>query len=325
MPMRTVSEQDGIHFDLEQTIVADSRSAIGDINIVTHAHADHMLQKNAENVLCTSLTADLVSTRNNTTLEFSEEHEHVELLPSGHILGAAAAHITADDRSYLYTGDVCTRDRGYLDGFKPVAADELVIETTYGVPAYTFPDHEEIVGRIRDWMQDTAGPIFLFGYSLGRAQKIQHIIQDATNRPMTVHGAIHKVNQTIEAATDLTFNSQPYADNKEITDDTILVLPSHLSRKQWVNDLASKHNASKAGFSGWAATGSYASRGGYDVTFSLSDHCDFDELVELVQAVDPEKVYTHHGFDEAFAAFLRDEYGYNARALKDGQASLADY
>ncbi|WP_458205749.1 hypothetical protein [Haladaptatus sp. NG-SE-30] len=34
----------------------------------------------------------------------------------------------------------------------------------------------------------------------------------------------------------------------------------------------------KVGFSRWAVTDSYRYRGGYDVTFPLSDHCDFDDL-----------------------------------------------
>jgi len=39
---------------------------------------------------------------------------------------------------------------------------------------------------------------------------------------------------------------------------------------------------------------------------SLSDHCGFDDLVKLVKQVDPEKVYTTHGFDEEFASYLKE-------------------
>lgn len=325
--MRTVSLKDGIHFALSRTFVADSRSALGDVNIVTHAHADHMPRKTTDNVVCSELTARLVEARSGNTVEFSDNHDTVELLPSGHIVGSRAALIEDNGRRYLYTGDVSTRDRCYMEGFEPVAADELIIESTYGVPAYTFPDQKELEAEIQDWIVDNSGsPLFLFGYSLGRAQKLQWLVQQATNRPIVAHGAIHKMNTVIEEVGDLSFDAVPYAENKELVrnGEAILVLPPHLARQEWVTDLAFKTGAKKAGFSGWAVNG-YGMRGGYDATFPLSDHCDFEELVELVKAVDPEKVYTQHGFDEAFASFLRNDYGFDARPLKSTQSSLTDF
>jgi putative mRNA 3-end processing factor len=122
------------------------------------------------------------------------------------------------------------------------------------------------------------------------------------------------------------FNSVPYGENKDLLkEDGIFIGPTNFSRNDALNKLVEKVNGVKAGFSGWAATGSYQYRGGYDVTFPMSDHADFDELVETVKQVDPEKVYTTHGFDEAFASYLSRELGYNARALKKNQSSLTDF
>ncbi|MDY6778473.1 MAG: MBL fold metallo-hydrolase RNA specificity domain-containing protein, partial [Candidatus Nanohaloarchaea archaeon] len=59
--------------------------------------------------------------------------------------------------------------------------------------------------------------------------------------------------------------------------------------------------------------------------FPLSDHCDFDDLIELVKQVDPDQVYTHHGFDEAFASHLRAEEGFQAQALQRNQSTLRDF
>ncbi len=326
--MPDVRHKDGIHFDLSQRFVADSRSAAGDVNIVTHAHADHLLTKNAENVVCSPLTAALAEARNDVSIEFAEQHDNVELLPSGHIVGSTAAQITDNGRTYLYTGDVSTRDRCYMEGFDPVDADELIIETTYGVPAYTFPEQDKLEAEIGEWLQENSGkPLFLFGYSLGRAQKLQYLVQEYTDRDIVAHGAVHNMNQVIQQFTELDFGAAPYSANKaQVTEgDTVFVLPSRCARSEWVNDLVEKAGAKKVGFSGWAVSDKYRYRGGYDATFPLSDHCDFQELVELVQAVDPETVYTHHGFDEAFAAFLRDEYGYSARPLKESQASLTEF
>jgi len=215
-----------------------------------------------------------------------------------------------------------------MEGFDPVDADELIIETTYGIPAYTFPEQEEIEADITDWLAaNRETPLFLFGYSLGRAQKLQWLVQQRTDRDIVAHGAVHQMNQIIQNYTDLAFDAMPYRENKDVVgqEDAVFVLPSRLARSDWVNDRVSAVDGKTAGFSGWAVSEKFRHRGGYDVTFPLSDHCDFTELVELVRAVDPEQVYTHHGFDEAFAAFLRDEYGYSARPLKKNQASLSEF
>ncbi|WP_135827158.1 hypothetical protein [Halorussus ruber] len=175
----------------------------------------------------------------------------------------------------------------------------------------------------------------LFGYSLGRAQKLQRLARQATNRQIVVHDAIRTVNDAIEEATDLDFPAGPIPsslsagddsdDGIDLAGDEILILPTNLSRSDWVETLTERHDALKAGFSGWAVEESFRYRGGYDATFPLTDHCDFDELVAVVEAVDPEVVYTHHGFDEEFADLLATRYDYDARPLLGDQTRLDDF
>lgn len=319
-----IREKDGIHFNLENKVVADSRKASGDINIVSHAHMDHV-HKGDSKVVASEITRKLASARTDKEVE-SHEPENFELFSSGHILGSTAVRF-GEEKKYLYTGDVSLRDRAYINGFEPVSADVLVVESTYGIPAYSFPEQEEIESRITDWVQDTDRPLFLFGYSLGKAQKIQHIVQEATERPIVAHGAVKKMNDTVEEVReDLDFRARPYNENKDLLEeDGIFIGPSRFSRNDGLNRFVEKVGGVKAGFSGWAAQEAFKHRGGYDKTFPLSDHCDFEELVELVEEVGPEKVYTHHGFDEAFASYLKNEKGFNARALKQNQSSLTDF
>ncbi|MFB6242040.1 MAG: MBL fold metallo-hydrolase RNA specificity domain-containing protein [Candidatus Nanosalina sp.] len=321
-----IREKDGIHFEVgDRKFVADSRSAAGDVNIVSHAHMDHVHRSDSQ-VVCSDLTARLAEARTDEKVQRAGDHG-VELMPSGHILGSSAA-LFGDERKYLYTGDVSLRDRRYLDGFEPPSADVLVVESTYGIPAYTFPDQKEIEQRIIDWIQDNSDqPLYLFGYSLGKAQKIQHIVEEATDRPVLAHGAVKKMNDIVEEASDLEFLAKPYGENKKLLEEenAVLIAPSRSSKADWVEKNIEKYGGLKAGFSGWAAQDSFRYRGGYDQTFPLSDHCDFEELLELVKTVDPEEVYTHHGFDEEFAAYLKKELGFNARALKKNQTSLGQF
>lgn len=154
-------QKDGIHFELSKTIVADARSATGDVNVVSHAHADHLCRNHAATVVCSAETAALAEARTGKSIEYTESTDDITLIPAGHIVGSRAALIEDGGRRYLYTGDVSTRDRLTLSGFEPVPADVLVIETTYGHPDYRFGDQSQLEAKIVDWIADTDDPLFL--------------------------------------------------------------------------------------------------------------------------------------------------------------------
>ena len=318
-----IREKDGIHITGNYNVVADSRSASGDLNFVSHAHFDHLHQGNTE-VVCSDETAALASARTGKDVNYSS-HQDVELFDSGHIIGSKSALFNLDEK-ILYTGDFSTRDRLYLNGFKARSADVLIIESTYGIPAYRFPDYKEIESEIIDWIQDNDQPLFLFGYSLGKAQKIQKIVEKATDRPLLAHGSVKKMNDAIEKCSDIGFSAVPYGENKKmLEDDGILIAPTSFARNKGLKKFVNKVNGLTAGFSGWAATDNFRFGKGHDRGFPLSDHADFDELVSTVKQVDPERVLTTHGFDEALAQHLANEHGFEARALKKNQRSLSEF
>lgn len=57
--MTQIREADGIRFELDRTIIADARSTVGDVNIVSHAHSDHITSDRDADIVCTPLTAAL--------------------------------------------------------------------------------------------------------------------------------------------------------------------------------------------------------------------------------------------------------------------------
>jgi DNA ligase-1 len=67
--------------------------------------------------------------------------------------------------------------------------------------------------------------------------------------------------------------------------------------------------------SGWAKDTEFARLFGADATFDLSDHCDFDELMEVVERSGADQVYTVHGYTADFARHLRKR-GIRASALE---------
>ena len=52
-----------------------------------------------------------------------------------------------------------------------------------------------------------------------------------------------------------------------------------------------------------------------DRGFVLSDHCDFQQLLDSIKATGAEKIICTHGYTDLFSKYLR-ELGYDARTEK---------
>jgi hypothetical protein len=68
------------------------------------------------------------------------------------------------------------------------------------------------------------------------------------------------------------------------------------------------------GVTGWAIDPAWRWRLGVDYAVALSDHADFDELLECIERVAPAVIYCTHGPAE-FVAYLRQQ-GHNAHPLE---------
>ena len=329
-PPVSVRKTDGVEIDLAtgERLVADASNPDGDVTVVSHAHSDHLPRRLPDSVYWSKTTAALAAIRRGFDGEPArpDNEASVSLLPSGHIPGSRAALIDDGESRYCYTGDVSTRDRYGLAGFSPVDADVLIVEATYGKPEYRFPPQEDLEASILDWLSDTLGsPVVLFGYALGRAQGLQHLAGHSDRQHVWVSDEIATLSDCIERHTGITFEGEVCADLTDIGPEDVLVLPSRAKQRADVQALIEDRNTITAACSGWAVHESYRYRVGADVTFPLSDHCDYRELLDLVEAVDPDQVYTHHGFATDLARAIQSELGIAAQALKRNQHTLDDY
>jgi hypothetical protein len=68
------------------------------------------------------------------------------------------------------------------------------------------------------------------------------------------------------------------------------------------------------GVTGWAVDPAWRWRLGVDYAVALSDHADFDELLECIERVEPAVIYCTHGPAE-FVTYLR-RAGHNAHPLE---------
>ena len=325
----TVSANGGIQVEIGKTRYAldPHAHARADYVFVSHAHLDHMhTPSKNERVISSTVTKELAKARGYDLGDTVEEAEGVELLDSGHILGSRAIRI--QDEVY-YTGDASGRARAFLGKCRTRQARILVMETTYGVPEYVFPPTAKLVKEVNDLISsayDRGSPVVLMGYPLGKAQLLSYFFSSWD--PILYHESVAAMNKIhIDHGVPLKAGKRfdPEKDRDRLPRGPwVMISPMSSGRSRLMAHLKKEYGAILVAFSGWALGAGYKYTMGADYSFPLSDHCDYQELVNLVQAVSPEMVYTVHGFAAEFAHDLR-KMGFSARPLAAYQSSLSDY
>lgn len=325
----TVTANGGIQVEMENTrYILDPHSHVrADYTFVSHAHIDHMhTPSKNERIITSSITGELARARGYDLGKTTEEVEGVELLDSGHILGSRAIRIA--DEVY-YTGDASGRIRGFLGKCRTKQARILVMETTYGVPEYVFPSTAKLVKEVNGLIAsayDRGNPVVLMGYPLGKAQLLSYFFSSWD--PIFYHDRVDAMNK-IHADNGVKLKQGKRFDPEKDLDRLphgpwLMVSPMSSGRSRTMAHLKKKYGAVLVAFSGWALGPGYRYTMGADYSFPLSDHCDYQELVNLVQSVSPEMVYTVHGFATEFSRDLK-RMGFSARPLAAYQSSLSDY
>lgn len=242
------------------------------------------------------------------------------LHPAGHILGSAMLEARSEHGTLLYTGDFKLRPGHAAEVCRPVRADVLIMETTFGLPRYVFPPdaqvEHEIVTFCRQALADKTTPV-LYAYSLGKTQELLQIVGRA-GLPVMLHPHSYRLTQRY---TELGLPLPHYTqlDVRRCAGHVILAPPMSGSTEPltWI------HPKRTAIATGWALDSSAKYQYGCDAAFPLSDHADFPDLLALVERVQPRVVYTVHGFAREFAATLRAR-GVEAWALgQDNQMELS--
>ena len=306
----------------------DARSA-DEWAVVSHAHSDHIARH--KRVILTEPTARLLrhrlgGQREERILRFGERTEFsgprgdfaLTLLPAGHILGSAMVLVEWSGGSLLYTGDFRLRASPACEPCDYIAGrgcDWLVMETTFGRPEYVFPPTAHVAASLLQFCRASlaAGetPVLL-GWTLGKAQELLCLLSDSGLR-VAVHEAVLPLARIYEQC-DVRLGAYEPLDPTQAKDCVLICPPTFAQSPQ----RAALGPCQLAVATGWAMDSSCKYRSGVDAAFPLSDHADFNELIEFVRLVRPRRVFTTHGFATDFAATLRD-LGFDAEALVNGE------
>jgi DNA ligase 1 len=280
---------------------------------VSHAHADHFARH--ESAFCSDVTAALLRSRFRVAearLESVSFHVPVirngfrlRLLPAGHISGSAMLHVTriSDNASLLYTGDFKTRRSRTAEAVNFLTADTLILETTFGLPGYEFPNpmevEAEVLRFIDDCFSDGQTPVLL-GYSLGKAQEALALLEEH-GIPALLHPSAAAMTRACRDA-GVQGLPEPVEFDGHAPPGHVVIAPPSAVRTNLLKGLKSKRTAM---LSGWALQPGAKFRYRVDAMIPFSDHADHPGLMECIQRVRPRRVLTVHGFEHEFAAELR--------------------
>ena len=231
------------------------------------------------------------------------------LHPAGHCLGSAQALIESKETGerLLYTGDIKSRPSPTNEPLEPVPCDTLVMEATYGRPEYVFPPEEQVLDTayktLRMWLSRGQRPV-IQGWRLGKSQELlHHLLGEGFD--VLVEESIY-LGTMVYLDAGVTFPGKVMMFEGEWPEGWVLLFPPG-KRREVLKGFRGKRTLE---MTGWATSGSMPWGRGADASLPYSDHSDFNELVEYVQAVSPKQVYTVNGFPD-LAVKLR-ELGYPA-------------
>ncbi|MBU0662720.1 MAG: hypothetical protein ABH854_00130 [Candidatus Diapherotrites archaeon] len=304
--------------------------------IVTHAHSDHARICGGNTYLMTHETADLVKspkhkkipkTAKIITRKFGRKTTlsgfDISLHPSGHILGSAQVLARSGAATAAVTSDFNLQQSILFPPAEILHADVLVVESTFGLPRYKFPEREDVYEDIIRWVNHATSQkrrhfVVLGGYSTGKSQELTKILNEFCGISPVVHPRIFEQNDVYQKHGAKL--GQYTSLGEGLNGSDVLIMPPHLISDDLIHALSMQLNrrVETAIATGWS--------GRRHKTFPLSDHADFEQLLHYVRESEPKLVLTQHGFAREFANSVQRKLGIPARPLEDaGQRTLAEF
>ncbi|WP_339886161.1 ligase-associated DNA damage response exonuclease [Polaribacter vadi] len=291
--------------------------------IISHGHADHSRPGN-KHYLCQNDSKAIIKHRlgqdiSIESLGYNETKNingvQVSFFPAGHVIGSAQIRLEYKGYVVVFSGDYKTQPDFISTPYEPVKCHEFITESTFGLPIYKWKKEEELQAELQNWVlqnqQNNRTSVFL-GYSLGKAQRIMKLIEGVDD--IYVHTAINNLNNAISGSgIELPKTTLLNYDFKKADiQNKIIILPPALLGSRMLKKIP---NAATAICSGWMHIRGNRRWKGVDAGFSISDHADWDGLLEAVKATGAEKVHVTHGSQAVFSKYL-NEIGIEAYELK---------
>ncbi len=324
---------------LGDSVACDAFDESRPLRVVTHAHADHLggLRKSlkcCKKVLMTKATRDLAETLDDS-LKLRDEvietpgygiavrygEEEITLVKADHILGAAQVLVEdAGGIRVAYSGDF------RIDDTPVVECDVLVVDATYGSPScrrsFDVDVRELLVTMIEKRLR--GGAVYVFGYH-GKLQEIMQLLRNADVAvPFVMPQRVYEVTKVCERhgmqLGCLSLSTD--GDGQELLDGNLpCVAFYHMNSRGYVG-----LNNARICVSGWEFHSPCRQIGEREYLVALSDHSDFDGIIEYVKRSKAKKIITdnYRSQGAALAKEIRKRLGVSAVAMPrtSGQTTL---
>jgi len=291
--------------------------------VVTHAHADHsrwgmqhyLSHRDSVPVMRHRLGQDI----NVQAVEYGEttyiQGVKVSLHPAGHIIGSAQVRVEYGGQVWVVSGDYKLGPDPSCSEFEPVQCHAFITESTFGLPVYTWRPGPEIFADINQWWQQNReqGLVsVLYGYSLGKAQRIQMGL-DPSIGPIFTHGAVENINEVLrEQGMQLPATTRITQELKKADfRGGMVIAPPSAGGTSWMRKFQPYTTAIA---SGWMALRGTRRRRNVDKGFVLSDHADWPGLLDAIKATGAHHIFVTHGYSSIFSRYLREQ-GYDAHVV----------
>ncbi len=232
--------------------------------------------------------------------------EEFELHNAGHMLGSTQI-VGASEQwgRVVYTGDFKTRAGLTVEGAPILSADTLIIECTYGDPRVVFPPIDGVLEGMERWARQNRDAIKLWGgYSTGKAQELVKFINTRLDDVPIVSGRAAQVCAAYNrAGANLKWLSPETEEAQEVMRGPFhAVLPPQSITPTLASRLSIVHTRKvlRAMATGWALVRHIPA----DISFPLSDHADFGEILGYAKESGAKNIFMAHGDNEAAARSL---------------------
>jgi putative mRNA 3-end processing factor len=293
--------------------------------LVTHGHADHA-RAGHHSVYTSAETLAIMRTRygeDMSTHQYSVEMEiplhfndvTVTFYPAGHILGSSQILIEHAGYRVVVSGDYKRRHDPTCPPFKVIACDIFITEATFGLPVFKHPPIEDEIEKLLQSLRVFPNSCHLVGaYALGKCQRVIIALRDAGyHQPIYLHGAQLKLCELYQSfGIDLgkLIPVSEIADKAALRGNIVIAPPSALADR-WSRSLP---NVRTVMTSGWMQIRARAKQRSAELPLIISDHCDWPELLQTINEVNPKEVWVTHGREDALM-YQAEKMGYQARAL----------
>ncbi|MER2535663.1 MAG: ligase-associated DNA damage response exonuclease [Rhizobiaceae bacterium] len=294
--------------------------------LITHGHSDHARSGHAH-VLATRQTLDIMALRYGAgfagTTQAAEPGKTLDIdgvkvafHPAGHVLGSAQILVEHGGLRIVASGDYKRRADPTCAPFEPIACDVFITEATFALPVFRHPPASAEIARLLKSVEQFPERAHLVGaYALGKAQRVMRLLRDqGYDRPIYIHGALAKLSEYYQsegiALGRLEAATIERGTKKDFSGAVVVGTPSAFADR-WARRFPDPVSAFA---SGWMRIRQRAKQRGVELPLIISDHSDWDELVDTIRETGASEVWVTHGREEALVRWC-ELSGIRAKAL----------